>query len=387
VAVNDVDRWRMEQAQRAANTVYGERFGQTYRGVRSYTDYRELLADEAIDAVMISTPDHWHVPMGIAAARAGKAVSMEKALSICTSHSQALVAAVQEQGVAHRLDSEFRSLRNFQQAVEIVHNGLLGEVKEVVVGVPAPLNGSAVGPQPDMPVPEELDYDQWLGPAFPAPYTLKRVHHRHTLNARPGWMRIDDYCNGMITNWGAHLLDIALWGLRKEKEAPQRIAGTGAFSRGLWNTIDRLDVQYDYADGTRMRYIIDQPYVEFIGSEATLKAGYQKDLEASEPALLGFQPGPNDISYASIPSDKADFLDAIRYDQPTQEPLEVGHNVYRTCHMGLIAVQLGRPLTWDDRQERFVDDNAANALLYRPFRTTYLDQAVSDWMEGFCPWP
>jgi len=378
VALNDVDSFRLQQAANKTTKFYEDKNGGTYRGIRLYSDYRELLNNPEIDAVMISTPDHWHVPMGIAAAMAGKHVCMEKALTTCINHSKALRNAVHEFNVVHRLDSEFRSLSKMHKAVELVHNGAIGKLKEVVVGVPSPMNGSAPEAQPNMPVPTELDYDQWLGPAFPAPYTEKRVHERHKVNVRPGWMRINEYCNGMITNWGAHLIDIAVWGLKREKESPVSVEGSGQFTQGLWNTIEKFNLTYRYADGLSLRYIIDTPYTQFIGDDGWIKIGYPDKLEVSRPELLKISGSAN---YQDTLSDKEDFLQAIKTGGKTLEPLEVGHNVYRICNMGLLSTQLGRKLEWDDQKECFVNDNAANAQLNRPVREKYLMPDVVKYLE------
>jgi hypothetical protein len=378
VAVNDVDSWRMENAQRIINAAYAKE-----KNVKSFADYRDLIQDKDIDAVMISTTDHWHAPATIAAALAGKHVCMEKAFSVAPMHAKAVVEAVKAKRVANRLDSEFRSNRHLNRAVEIVHNGVLGKLTEVVVGVPAELNGSAVGPQETMSVPEELNYDMWLGPAFPAPYTVKRVHDPQTIDSRPGWLRIEDYCNGMITNWGAHLNDIAMWGMKKEYELPVSIKGTGTFDKGLWNTVNSFEISYTYADGLSLTYKTEAPYVIFKGEKGWIKALYPETLTASDETILKFEPGPNDISYKDALSDKADFLKSIETGNPSQEPLAVGYNVYMLTVMGLISVKLDNELTWDAERERFVNNNAANAMLTRPFREKWLDQNVIDWMNKY----
>lgn len=382
VAINDVDSWRMDQARAVIEAAYSKD-SSNGGGVKTYADYRQLLSDDSIDAVMISTPDHWHAPQAIAAALAGKHVCMEKAFTIAPMHGKAVVEAVKAKGVIHRLDSEFRSSRLFNQAVELVHNGLIGSLKKVIVGVPKELSGNVVGPQQTMPVPKELDYDQWLGPAFEAPYTLQRVHEPKNYSSRPGWLRIEDYCNGMITNWGAHLHDIALWGMKRENELPVSVEGTGEFAKGLWNTVVSMDLRYEYADGLTLQYIIDQPYVKFIGKKGWIHAQHGQTLTASDPSILNFQPGPNDLSYADTLSDKADFLRGIETGRPTLEPLQVGYNVYFLTWMGLAAIKLGCKLSWDTAAGRFVNDNAANAMLTRPFREKWLDQNVIDWMNQY----
>lgn len=380
IAVNDPDHWRMEQAAKITNDHYTEKRGSGYNGVKSYKDYRELLAYNDVDAVMVSSQDHWHVPHGIAAAMEGKHVSMEKALTICINHGQALVDALNENNVHHRLDSEFRTKSYFSKAVGLVRGNVIGKVNKVVVGVPAPLNGSAPGPQPIMEVPEELDYDMWLGPAFPVPYTERRVHERHTYDVRPGWMRIDDYCNGMITNWGAHLIDIALWGIDKEYESPVSVEGTGTFTKGLWNTVDSFNLTYAFADNTIVEYIIDDPYVKFIGDQGWIKAAFKKDLEASDADILNQD---YDEQFKNVLTDKEDFINSIIEDRPSLEPMEVGHNVYRFTNMGLLAIKLGRKLHWDKQKKMFKDDTAANGMMYRPIREKYVDKKVVDFMKKY----
>ncbi len=382
IATNDVDSWRMKNATKVINDFYSKT-GKKYKGVKEYDDYRGLIANKDVDAVMISTTDHWHAPVTIHAALAGKHVCMEKAFTVAPAWGTAVVEAVKKAGVANRLDSEFRSLREINRAVELVHNGVIGELVEVEVGVPGELNGSAIGPQETMPIPEELNYDMWLGPAFQAPYTLKRVHDPKRIDSRPGWLRMSDYCNGMITNWGAHLNDIAMWGMKKEYELPVSVEGTGTFDKGLWNTINAFEINYEYADGLILKFLIDVPYVKFIGKEGWIRIEYPDKLSASSDKILDFVPGENDISYKDTLTDKADFLKSIETGKPSLEPLEVGNNVYMLTMMGLFAVTLGRKLNWDNAARQFVNDNAANALMTRPFRIKWLDKHVVDWMNKF----
>ncbi len=382
IATNDVDSWRMNLATKAINDAYSTP-ARRYTGVTEYDDYRDLIANNDIDAVMISTTDHWHAPNTIAAALAGKHVCMEKAFTISPAHGKAVVGAVKEKGVICRLDSEFRSIRDFNRAVELVHNNVIGELTEVEVGVPGELTGSALGPQETMPIPQELNYDMWLGPAFPAPYTMQRVHEPGVINSRPGWLRISEYCNGMITNWGAHLMDIALWGMKKEYEAPISVEGTGTFDKGLWNTINAFELDYEYSDGMKLHFKIDSPFVKFVGKEGWIKVVFGDKITASSEAILNFEPGVNDISYADTLSDKKDFLTGIETGKPTLQPLEVGYNVYFTTVIGLFAAQLGRKLYWDANQEQFVNDNAANAMLITPFREKWIDKHVVDWMNSY----
>ena len=382
IAINDVDAWRMANAEKIINDSYSMA-GKSYSGVKKYDDYREVIANKDVDAVMVSTPDHWHAPQTIAAALAGKHVSMEKAFTLAPAWGKAVVEAVKAKGVTGRLDSEFRSIREMNRAVELVHNKVIGDLVEVEVGVPGELNGSALGPQKTMPVPKELNYDMWLGPAFPAPYTMQRVHEPGTIESRPGWLRISDYCNGMITNWGAHLNDIALWGMKKEYENPVTIEGTGTFDKGIWHTISAFSVDYTFADGMKLKYKIDVPFVKFIGKDGWIRIEYPDKLSASNDSILKFEPGKNDVSLKDTLSDKADFLRGIETGKPTLQPLEVGYNVYLLTMMGLISITLGAKLTWDQKAGQFINDNAANAMLTHPFREKWIDKDVVEWMNKF----
>jgi myo-inositol 2-dehydrogenase/D-chiro-inositol 1-dehydrogenase len=382
IATNDVDSWRMNLATQVINDAY-TKGGKKYDGVKQYDDYRELIANKDVDAVMVSTTDHWHAPATIAAALAGKHVAMEKAFSVAPMHAKAVIEAVKAKGVIGRLDSEFRSIREMNRAVELVHNKAIGDLVEVEVGVPGELNGSALGPQETMPIPKELNYDMWLGPAFPAPYTMQRVHEPGTIGSRPGWLRISDYCNGMITNWGAHLNDIALWGMKKEYENPITIQGNGTFDKGIWHTITAFDINYEYADGLKLKYKIDVPFVKFIGTDGWIRIEYPNKLTASSDSIMKFQPGKTDVSYKDTLTDKADFLRGIETGKPTLEPLEVGYNVYLLTMMGLISIKLGTKLTWDQKAGQFVGDNAANAMLTRGFREKWIDKEVVDWMNNY----
>lgn len=366
VAVCDVDAWRLEQARTAVDKAYASatRSG-TSKGCAAHADFREVLANPSVDAVMISTPDHWHVHMGILAARAGKHISVEKPLSISIADGRALCDAVARHKVVSRTDSEFRSLKPFWRAAELVRNGRIGQLQTIRTGVPE--ETPPVPTQPDMPVPDGLDYEMWLGPAPFAPYTEKRVHAPRNLTSRPNWMRISQYADGMIANWGTHLNDIAQWANGTERTGPVSVEGTGTFSKGLWNTITSFDLTYKYANGVTLYYKLDRPYIRFEGTEGWIEVGYPDTLTASASSILSSPTGPKDVSFAGTLTDKEDFIHAIKTGGETLEPVEVGHRTVSICQIGLIAATLGYPLTWDPEREHFTD-NAANAMLTRPVR-------------------
>ncbi len=370
VAVCDVDTWRLANAQKQVNDHYGKEKGATYKGCKTYTDYRKLLQDKSIDAVMLSLPDHWHVPMAIDAVRAGKHVSLEKPISTCIAHGRRLVETIKKSKVITRNDSEFRTLPDMWKAVEVVRNGRIGKLRKIYVAVPPELNGDPLPPQPTMPVPTELDYDFWLGPAWEAPYTEKRVHAVKAYG-RPGWMRVSDYCNGMISNWGAHLVGIVQWGHNTEYTGPTEIEGNGDFDKGLWNTMNRFDIRYKFADGVEVFYKIERPYVRFEGTDGWVEIEYPNKLSASSPAILDTPLGAGEKSFKVELNDKDDFLVAIKENRQSLEPLETAHRTISLCQLGLIAVKIGSKLNWDPAKEDFIGDNAASAMLDIPVREKY----------------
>lgn len=371
VAVCDVDAWRLDNGRKAVEAHYAKaQNAGTFKGCSTTKDFRDLLARADIDAVMISTPDHWHVPMAIAAAKAGKDISCEKPLTLTIAEGRALSDTVSRYNRVFRTDSEFRSHACFQRACELVLSGRIGQVHTIRTGVPA---GDIAGStQPTMPVPEELDYPMWQGPAPLAPYTEQRVHPPHSY-ARPGWMRVRNYCEGMITNWGAHLNDIAQWGNGTERTGPVEIEGQGEYPRdGLWNVLLSFEVQYQYANGVKLIYSISHPHVRFEGTEGWVQADYNtRSLKAEPESILKTPLGPNDV-HLPLKDEKRDFIDAVKTRGQTLADAEVGHRTTSLCQLGHIAIQVGRKLQWDPQTERFTDDDAAaNRLLTRPLRSPW----------------
>ncbi len=370
IGVCDLDSWRLANAQKQVNDYYSKAKGTNYNGCKTYDDFRKVLQLKDVDAVMIGVPDHWHVPLAIEAARAGKHISLEKPISTCIAHGQKLVEAIKKYKVITRNDSEFRSTPIFARAVELVRTGTIGKIEKIYVGVPPEINGSALGPQPTMPVPPELNYDMWLGPAWEAPYTENRVHAIKKYG-RPGWMRVDSYCNGMISNWGAHLMDIAQWGNNTEYTGPVSIEGTGDFDKGLWNSLNKFDIRYRYANGVEMFYKIERPYVRFEGTNGWVEVEYPDKLTASSKAILEAKTGNAGAPFRDTLSDKEDFLRAIKTGKPSLEPLETAHRTISICQLGLISIKVGSKLNWDPVNEEIIGDNAASAMLNVPIREKY----------------
>jgi myo-inositol 2-dehydrogenase / D-chiro-inositol 1-dehydrogenase len=365
VAVCEVDAWRLENARAQVDESYGKqaRSG-AYKGCAVYRDYRELLADRSIDAVMISTPDHWHVPQSLDALKAGKDVSCEKPLTRFIAEGRKLSDAVRRYGRVFRTDSEFRSIAHLHRACELVRNGRIGKLHTIRTGVP--VGDVGCPPQKDMPVPPELDYERWQGPAPRAPYTEKRVHSPHSYD-RGGWMRHLYYCDGMVTNWGTHLNDIAQWGNGTDRTGPVEVEARGEYPPrdSFWNVLLNFEATYRYANGVRLHYATGKAHVRFEGSEGWIEAEYPKGLTAEPASVLSAEIGPDGIHFP-LKSDKQDFIDAVRSRGQTLEDAEVGHRTTSLCHLAHIAIQVGKKLSWDPKKERFTNSDEANRFVDQP---------------------
>ena len=363
VAVCDVDSWRMENARKTIEDGYAKtKPSGSFKGCASFRDWRELLARKDIDAVMISTPDHWHVPMAITALRAGRDVACEKPLTRSIAEGRLLCDVVTKTKRVFRTDSEFRSNRTMHRAAQLVRNGKIGKLQRIITTTP---KDPTLPAQPDMPVPEELDYEMWQGPAVRRPYTVQRVHPRHEAKGRPGWLCISDYADGMMANWGAHLNDIALWGADLDHAGPVGIEGTGKFppQGNLWDIITQFDVTFTYANGVTLQCKTQSPAIRWEGTEGWIQVKYPNEIETEPDSILSWKPGPNDINLTYKTSEKRDFLDAVKSRGPTLYDAEAGHRNNSLAHLSLIAIALGRKLKWDPVKERFIGDDQANARL------------------------
>jgi predicted dehydrogenase len=369
LAACDVDSWRLNKAKEVIEAYYAKNTaGGIYKGCAVYQDFRSILDRSDIDAVMISTPDYWHVPMGRMAAKAKKHLSCEKPLSMSVHQGRELVDAIKKYGIVNRTDSEFRSVRPQNLAVELVRNGRIGQLQKIEITFPS--DPPPVPAQADMPVPKELNYDLWLGPMPYVPYTDMRVHTPFDISKRPNWMRVDDYAQGMIANWGAHYFDVAQWANNSEYTGPVNVEGKGEFPRGLWNTMINFEVTYRYANGVEMtcqQSPSSKPGIKYIGSDGWIFVdGYPGTVTANDPQILNSKPTKNELDLSKTAWDKTDFIEAIKANRKTLEPIEVGHRTISISQIGLIACQLQEKLVWNPETEFFEGNNAANALLASP---------------------
>lgn len=386
VAVCDVDMRRLGAAQQLVDSRYSESSGKDYSGTRGYDDYRELLAASDIDAVLISTPDHQHAVPTIRSVQAGKHVYLQKPASLTIAEGRAMSDAVKQTGMVLQIGSQQRGndpWPQFRRACELVRNGRIGKLKNVEVGLP----GDPAGPEaPPMPIPSGLNYDAWLGTTPEVYYTEMRVHPHNSIDARPGWLRMEQFGAGMITGWGAHHIDIAHWGMDMEYSGPVEIWGSAEFpTSGLWNVHGAFETYARYANGVVMKVSGALPNgVKFIGDKgwifvtrsgavtASDPGGPQiNPLQASDPKILTSVIGPNEVQLYDAPQQHRNWLDAIKTGVPVSAPAEVGHRSCSACLLHWIAMKTGRRLRWDPKAERFIGDEAANAMLARPQRAKY----------------
>ncbi|MHC4062046.1 MAG: Gfo/Idh/MocA family protein [Planctomycetota bacterium] len=371
VAVCDTDSRRRNYARQLVDERYTSRSKNgVYRGCTAYKDFRELIARNDIDAVMICTPDHWHALPAIAAARAGKDIFIEKPLTLTIPEGRVLSDTVRRYERVLQVGSQQRSDSRFRFACELVRNGRIGKLHTVKVGLP--IDPGTV-PQLPMPVPGNLNYDLWLGPAPWAQYTEQRVHPRNGYG-RPGWLRISEYCCGMITGWGSHHMDIAHWGMDAEYTGPVEIEGWAEYpGDGLWDVHGEFRIEYTYAGDVKV-ICADNRHnrqgVLFEGTEGWVYVK-RKLIDAHPKSLLTSIIGPNELHLYKSSNHRANFLDCIKTRAETVAPVEIGHRSNTACVLGYLAMLLGRKLKWDPQKERFTNDDQANRMLSRPMRTPW----------------
>jgi predicted dehydrogenase len=247
---------------------------------------------------------------------------------------------------------------------ELVRNGRIGKVHTIRVELP--VGPDTPGNPEPMPVPAGFDYDMWLGPAPWAPYTQDRCHW----NFR--W--IFDYSGGMLTDWGAHLLDGAQWGNDTEHTGPIEVEGRGVFCRGgLYDTAREYHLEYTYADGVKLFVDSGTPSLRFEGTDGWVgNRGWRGKLEASRPAILNSVIGPDEIHLYTCPQgEHRNFLDCVKSRQACYFPPEIGQRCFTIAHIGNIAMLLGRKLRWNPQEERFINDDEASRMLARAARSPW----------------
>ena len=400
VAACDLDKNALQAAVDTVNTKYGN------QDCKAYHDYRELLARDDIDAVMIAIPDHWHALVATAAANRKKDIYGEKPLARTILEQRAIVHAVQQNNVIWQTGSWQRSQAPFHKAAEIVRNGLIGNVVRVEVGLPAGhhdfagtepalLAKLATLPEkitdpslvlPGSPAwnlavtdpPPDLDYDTWIGPSRMEPYIEARVNKNWRWNYNTG--------GGQLLDWIGHHGDIAHWGLDFDRTGPSEISGYGEFpaANAVWNTATtyRIDCKYrkevtHYANDVDILIAGNHPAIpmgaKWIGTEGWVwvdRAG----IDASNPVWIKGDKLPDELRKVSLyesPGHQRNFLDSVKSRRPTITPVETAHHSAIPGHLGLISMLVGRKLQWDVANENILNDSAASEMLSRPYRAPW----------------
>jgi len=365
MAVCDPYQAKREAARQRALDRYAAEIGQgTYKGCDAYADFRDLVTRDDIDAVVIASPEFWHALHAIWAMRHGKDVYCEKAMTLTVYESQAVREAVRRHARVYQLGTQQRSDRNFRFAAELALNGYLGKLHTVKVAVPG---GRSLPVAEPAPVPPDLDYEMWLGPAPWKPY--------NNIQCSFNWYFVYDYCIGWIGSWGVHHIDSALWGAPMFCNATIDVQGTAVFpTEGLANTSISWEVEVRAKSGQRMLFTDDsrQPHgVRFEGDQGWVHV-VRGGIQAEPESLLKLALRPNDTHLYESHGHHANFLECIRTRRDPVANVDAGFAATVMTIVADIATRRGARLTWDWAAEQFVNDDASNRMLRRPMRSPWV---------------
>jgi predicted dehydrogenase len=393
VAVCDVDSRRAVEAQKSVDGHYGPIFGSGYRPCPSYGDFRRLVLRKDVDAVVNCTPDHWHVIPAIMAAKCGKDAIVEKPLTLFVEEGKVLCKAVRDHKRVFQTASENRSIDSHIRLIELVRAGVIGRLRNIEVGIPQgntdlriqKKDRAAFDQEQPQPVPKELDYEMWLGQAPRMPYIPARLHGSFRWNLA--------FSGGVLTDWGAHMIDLAQWGHDTEHSGPIWVEGRGDFPpRGaVFNTAATCTVRCQYADGVTMRITTTGPAIRFEGTDGWIEIrGWRGPLKASRPEMLQVKVDPDKVKLYR-PSEivgrtegkggeHRNFYDCVKSRRDCYAPAEIGHRTITIAHLGNIAMILGRRVHWDPQKEDCAGDAQASAMLTRPQRDPWTMANVDKWI-------
>jgi len=391
VAVCDVDRKRLQEGKKYVDVFYAKKSGKSSNSdVKMYENYIDLLADKSIDAVIISTPDHQHADLAIRAALAGKDIYLQKPTSLTVEEGRILSDVVRRQNVILQVGTQQRSSPQFRVAAELVRNGRIGKLHTVKIGLP----GDPAGPEaPEMPIPDNLNYDMWLGSTPEVYYTEMRVHPQSGYG-RPGWLRCEQFGAGMITGWGQHHFDSAAWGMDTEYTGPISVEAIAEFPKwGLWDVHGDFMVKAEYENGITMYtsggypngiiyegsdgwiFVSRGSYVASASDPVDQQAN-SKALDASDPKILSSTIGENEIHLYKSDNQHGNWLDCIKTREEPISPVEMGHRACTVCLISHIAMKIPGKLEWDPQYEKFKNNEYANSMLRRsqryPYGTDYI---------------
>jgi predicted dehydrogenase len=358
VAAADVDKVKLNHFVETYQKYHTENSLPTPKAFQLFGDFREILARKDVDAVVIAAPDHWHAVMAVKACEAGKDVYCEKPLALTVAEGRAMVNATRKHNRVLQTGSMQRSWSEFRQAVELVRNGYVGAIKEVRVNVGGPPKGWDL---PAEPTPEGMNWDFWLGPNMTARPYNNNIAPPIEAKFWPKWREYAEFGGGGMTDWGAHMFDIAQWGLDMDHSGPVEFKPpTDRSGNGLVMT---------YANGIKLIHetVDGKPHCRFIGTEGEIMV-VRGELTTTPASLKDKVIGEGEKRVYNSPNHYLDFVNAIRSRQKPICDVEVGHRTASLCNVGNIAYALGRPLKWNPQTEQFTNDAEANALLTRPMR-------------------
>ncbi len=358
LAVCDVDSKHRQKACDMVNERYKN------GDCRQYGDFREIIARKDIDGVMISTPDHWHVPMSLMALCSGKDVICEKP-TLTIEEGRILSDTVRRLGAVFQTSTEDRSVPQYHRMAELVRNGRIGKLHTIRITLP---NWSGASPeqQKTAPVPEGFDYEMWLGPAPYSPYAPGRCHWHFR------WIR--DYSAGMLADWGTHMVDTAQWANNTEFTGPLTIEGKAEFpTQGIYDAARNFHLEYTYANGVRLLIDSGGTGLRFEGSEGWVgNASWRAPVEASSKKILESVIRPEETHLYTCPGgEHRNFLDCVKSRRKPYFPAEIGHRLCSLLHAGNIAMLLGRRLEWNPEKEEFFNDATANRMRSRSMRAPW----------------
>lgn len=383
VAVCDLDQNRMKEGKALVDSFYQEKGKKV--DTKIFESYQEMIAHKDIDAVIISTPDHWHAQPAIEAALAKKHVYLQKPTSLTVEEGRTLSNIVQDQKIILQVGTQQRSSPQFRYAAELVRNGRIGKIHTVKVGLP----GDPPGPLAQTEaIPSTLNFDAWLGSTPEMDYSEMLVHPKEGYS-RPGWLRKEQFGAGMITGWGQHHFDSAAWGMNTEYTGPKSVEAIAEFPKyGSWDVHGDFMVKAEYQNGITMltsggfpngiRYEGEDGWIfvtrgayRATPSDPIPESGGVKSLDASDPKILDSVIGPNEIHLYDSKEQHGNWLDCIKSGNEPISPVEIGHRACTVCLISHIAMKLPRKLNWDPMTERFINDAEANNMLKRTQRAPY----------------
>ncbi|MBC8215249.1 MAG: Gfo/Idh/MocA family oxidoreductase [Candidatus Marinimicrobia bacterium] len=356
VAVCDVDRSHAIRGKSIVDSQYGN------KDCVVFSDFRELLTSNDLDAVHMALPDHWHAIPAIAATKAGLDIYGQKPLTRTIYEGRVLCDTVKRHNTIWQTGSQQRSDEKFRFACELVRNGRLGKIHNVEVGIP----GAKASYEKNIvqPVPSSLDWNFWLGPAPWTPY--RGVCHND-------WRHIRDYGFGGLPDWGAHHIDIAQWGLGTEHTGPVEVDGWGRFPRnGLFNVPVDFKIHYVYANGIKMTVtnMGVKGGTTFFGEFGWVNVN-RSAITAEPESLLKERIGPDEIHLYKSRDHYQNFLDCVKNRKQPIAPAETGHRSNSISILGEISMLTDRKLRWNPEKERFIGDDEANRFLSRAMRSPW----------------